>query len=260
MNLLFIGDIFGETGRKAVQEVLPDLKRDKRVDFVVANGENIAHGRGITHKTAQSLFQSGVNVITTGNHAFDQQESLNYYSNEKRLLRPYNYSRSAPGRGYVVQDVFSGIKIAVANLIGRIHMEPADCPFAAADEFIREVKGEADILFVDMHAEATSEARAMGWYLDGRVAAVLGSHTHVQTADEEILPKGTAYLSDAGMTGPYRSVIGMKIEPILQKFTTGLKSRFEPAEGDARFCAALVEIEESTGLSRKIERVQIRLP
>ncbi len=259
MKLLFIGDIFGEPGRKAVQEVLPGLVRDKKIDFVVANGENVAHGRGVTAKTLQSLFSSGAQVVTTGNHAFDQQDSLSIFSQESRLLRPYNYSSKAPGKGFVVAEVFSGIKIAVVNLIGRIHMEPADCPFAAADAFIKEVKPEADILFVDMHAEATSEMRAMGWYLDGRVAAVLGSHTHVQTADEEILPKGTAYLSDAGMTGPYRSVIGMKIDPILQKMTLGIKSRFEPAEGDVRFCGAIVEIEESTGLAKKIERVQIRL-
>ena len=259
MRLIFIGDIFGEPGRKAVQQVLPGLVRDQKIDFVVANGENVAHGRGVTAKTLQSLLSSGVHVVTTGNHAFDQQDALNIFSSETRLLRPYNYSSASPGKGFVVVEVFSGIKIAVVNLIGRIHMEPADCPFEAADAFIKEVKHEADILFVDMHAEATSEMRAMGWYLDGRVAAVLGSHTHVQTADEEILPKGTAYLSDAGMTGPYRSVIGMKIEPILQKMTLGLKSRFEPADGDVRFCAALVEIEESTGLAKKIERVQIRL-
>jgi metallophosphoesterase (TIGR00282 family) len=257
MNLLFIGDIFGEPGRTAVRQALPGLKANRKLDFVVANGENAAHGKGITSKIAEEFFSLGVDVITTGNHAFDQEESHGYYSIQPRLLRPENGSGLNPGKGHWIGEVYSGVKVGVVNLIGRIHREAADCPFAAIDRLLKEKS--ADIWFVDMHAEATSESRAMGWHLDGRVAAVLGSHTHVQTADEEVLPKGTAYLTDAGMTGPYRSVIGMKIPPVLKKFRTGIKTRYEPAEEDVRFCAALVEIEESSGLARKIERIQIKL-
>ncbi len=259
MNLLFIGDVFGEVGQKAVQTFLPQLRKERGIDFVVANGENIFKGKGITERTAQALFSAGVDVITTGNHAFDQAEVRDYFPKQTRLLRPENYPQQSPGKGFVVQTVYSGITLGVINLIGRIHMEPADCPFVAADRVLDELKGKADILFVDMHAETTSETRAMGWHLDGKVAAVLGSHTHVQTADEEILPGGTAYLTDAGMTGPYRSVIGMKIEPVLKKFCLSLKSRFEAATEDVRFCGAIVEIEESTGLARRIERVNIKL-
>lgn len=259
MNLLFIGDIFGEPGRQAVQALVPQLRRDRKIDVVIGNGENVTHGKGISIKNAEQLFAAGIDVITSGNHAFDQHDIHEYFRRTPRLLRPENYSELAPGKGHVLIEIYAGVHLAVLNLSGRIHMEPADCPFAAADRVLADLKGRADIVFVDMHAEATSEARAMGWHLDGRVAAVLGSHTHVQTADEEILPKGTAYLTDAGMTGPYRSIIGMKLDNILRKFQTGIKSRFDPAEGDVRFCGAVVEVEESTGLARKIERVQIRL-
>lgn len=259
MNLLFIGDIFGEPGRHAVQTLLPGLRQERKIDFVVGNGENVAHGKGITAKTAEQLFAAGIDVITTGNHAFDQHEVHDYFKRQPKLLRPANYAATSPGRGWAVVEVYAGVKLGVVNLIGRINMEPSDCPFAAADRVLAELKGRADAVFVDMHAETTSESRAMGWHLDGRVAAVIGSHTHVQTADEEIMPRGTAFLTDAGMTGPYRSIIGMRIDNVLRKFQTGIKSRFEPADGDVRFCGALVEIEESNGLARKIERIQIRL-
>ncbi|MCE9625660.1 MAG: TIGR00282 family metallophosphoesterase [Deltaproteobacteria bacterium] len=259
MNLLFIGDIFGEPGRNAVQDLVPKLRQERKIDFVIGNGENVAHGKGITQKTAEQLFAAGIDVITTGNHAFDQHEVHDYFRRQPKLLRPVNYGAASPGRGHVVVEVYAGVKVGVINLAGRINMEPADCPFAAVDRILAEMKGSADIVFVDMHAEATSESRAMGWHLDGKVAAVVGSHTHVQTADEEVMPKGTAFLTDAGMTGPYRSVIGMRIDNVLRKFQTGIKSRFDPAEGDVRFCGALVEVEESTGLARKIERIQIRL-
>lgn len=255
MKLLFIGDVFAQAGRKAVKEILPRLRQDRGVDVVIANGENAAHGRGISERTAQELFSSGVDVITTGNHAFDVEESIHYFFREKYLLRPANYAAAAPGQGFVIKEILGGVQLAVINLIGRVHMSPADCPFIAADRLVSELKHQADIIFVDMHAEATSEMRAMGWHLDGKVAAVLGSHTHVQTADEEILPGGTAYLSDAGMTGPYRSVIGIERDSALQKFKTGLKVPFQPAKEDIRFCGALVEIEESTGLAQKIERI-----
>jgi hypothetical protein len=242
-----------------VKQVLPGLKGEYKIDAVIANGENACHGKGITESTATDLFKAGVDVITTGNHAFDHKEAFPYFASQKTLLRPANYSAKAPGRGHVVLDVLGGVELCVINLIGRVHMDPADCPFTKADELLGEMKGRADVIIVDMHAEATSETRAMGWHLDGRVAAVLGSHTHVPTADEEILPGGTAYLSDAGMTGPYHSVIGMAIEPVLHKFRTGVKRRFEPATEDVRFCAALVEVEESTGMATRIERIQHRL-
>ena len=259
MKLLFIGDVFGAPGRQAIQELLQIIKTERAIDVVIANGENVSHGRGITQKTAGILFDHGVDVITTGNHAFDIEDAHSYFESEKKILRPANYKPESPGRGHVIVDVLGGIQLAVINLIGRIHMEPADCPFACADRLLEDLKNQSDILFVDMHAETTSETRAMGWYLDGKVAAVLGSHTHVPTADEEVLPQGTAYLTDAGMTGPYRSVIGMEIEPVLRKFRTGLRSRFKPATEDIRLCGAVVDIDESTGLAQNIERIDKRL-
>lgn len=259
MNILFIGDVFGSPGRQAVQKLLPDLKKSRAIDLVIANGENLAHGKGVTEKGAEVLLSAGVDVITTGNHAFDVAESHHYYNKQKKILRPANYPKGNPGKGSIVLEVYGGVHVAVINLIGRIHMAPVDCPFEAADQTLEEVQGKADITFVDMHAETTSETRAMGWYLDGKVAAVIGSHTHVQTADEEVLPGGTAYLTDAGMTGPYRSVIGMEIEPVLQKFRTGMRSRFQPATEDVRLCGALIEVEESNGLARKIERIQMKV-
>lgn len=259
MRLLFIGDVFGGPGRHAVQEFLPKLKIERKLDVVIANGENVSHGRGITQKTAEILFQVGVDVITTGNHAYDISDVFPYFESQKNLLRPANYPAQAPGRGHVVLDVLGGINLGVINLIGRVGMDPVDSPFSKVDQLLEELKGCTDILFVDMHAEATSETRAMGWYLDGKVAAVLGSHTHVQTADEEVLPGGTAYITDTGMTGPHHSVIGMAIDPVLKKYTTGVRHRFEPATDDIRFCAALVEIEESTGLATGIERICLPL-
>lgn len=255
MKLLFIGDIFGQPGRMAIRKILPRFKKERGVDVVIANGENAVRGRGISEKTAEELFGAGIDVITTGNHAFDVRDAIPYFSKEKYLLRPANYSAVAPGRGFVIKEILGGVQLAVINLIGRVHMSPADCPFATVDRLLIDLKDQADVIFVDMHAEATSEARAMGWHLDGKVAAVLGSHTHVQTADEEILPGGTAYLSDVGMTGPYRSIIGIELGSALQKFLTGVKVPFEPATEDVRFCGALVEIEESTGLAQKIERI-----
>jgi len=259
VKLLFIGDIFGEPGRNAVKKLLPELRVEHKLDFVIGNGENVAHGKGITPKLAEDLFSFGIDVITTGNHAFDQAECHDYYKRQPKLLRPENYQAAVPGKGHYICEVFSGVKLGIVNLIGQVHMEPADNPFVAIDRLLEAKGSDADIWFVDMHAEATSEARAMGWHLDGRVAAVLGSHTHCPTADEEIMPEGTAYLTDAGMTGPYRSVIGMRIPQVLKKFRTGLKSRYEPASDDVRFCAAMVDVEESTGKAKRIERIQIRL-
>ncbi len=258
MKILFIGDVFGDAGKKALLQKVPEYRSKQSVDFVVANSENVHRGRGLKIRDAEEIFACGVDVISTGNHAFDQIELIDYYKRQPKIIHPANYNPASPSKGYVLCEVYSGVKVGVMNLAGRIHMEPADCPFAAADRVIAEIKSEADIILVDMHAEATSESRAMGWHLDGRVAAVLGSHTHVQTADEEILPNGTAYITDAGMTGPYRSVIGMKVEGPLKKFRTGMRSPYEPGTEDVRFCAVLIEVQENTGKSTSIQRIQER--
>lgn len=259
MKILFIGDIFGDAGKKATLQKVPEYRSAHRVDFVIANAENIHKGRGLKIKDAEELFAIGVDVITTGNHAFDQYELIDYYRKQPKLLHPANYSHLNPSKGYVVLDVYSGVRVGVINLAGRIHMEPANCPFESIDKILEEIKGNADITIVDMHAEATSESRAMGWYLDGKVSAVLGSHSHVQTADEEVLPQGTAYITDTGMTGPYRSVIGMKMEAPIRKFRTGIRTPYEPATEDVRFCAAIIEVEESNGKASTIQRIQERL-
>ncbi len=259
MRLFFIGDIFGEAGRRAVLKLLPEFRMQEKIDFVVANGENATHGKGISVAHAQSLLDSGVDVLTSGNHAFDINALFPLYRSEPRLLRPANYSPKSPGRGWVIREILGGLRLAVVNLVGRVHMEGADCPFAAIDRILAQELVGVDVIFVDMHAEATSESRAMGWHLDGRVAAVLGSHSHVPTADEEILPRGTAYQTDVGMTGPYRSVIGMQIEAVLERFRTGVRSQWHPATEDVRLCGAVVDIEESTGRAERIERIQIKL-
>ncbi len=252
MKILFIGDIFGEAGRRAVKTLLPPLRQREKIDFVFANAENIAHGKGISSQSVKLLFDSGVDVLTTGNHAFDRDESLSLYEQDKRILRPANFPAKCPGRGFSRFEVYGGVTVGVINLIGRVHMAPADCPFEKADQLLMDAKLDCDIILVDMHAEATSESRAMGWHLDGRVAAVVGSHTHVPTADEEILPKGTAYISDAGMTGPYRSIIGIDIDTALKRFLMGMRSPIEPAKEDIRMYAVLIDVEESTGLATSI--------
>ncbi len=259
MKILFIGDIFGEAGKNAVLQKVPEYRSKHRVDFVIANGENVYRGKGIKVREVEELFSSGVDVITSGNHAFDQFDSIELYKKQPKFLHPANYSHLSPSKGYVICEVYSGVHICVINLAGRIHMEPANCPFAAVDKILEETKGQAEITVVDMHAEATSETRAMGWHLNGKVAAVLGSHTHVQTADEEVLPQGTAYITDTGMTGPYRSVIGMKVEGPLKKFRTGIRSPYEPATEDVKFCAVLVDVEESSGKANSILRIQERV-
>lgn len=260
MKILFIGDIFGEAGKKAVLEKVPFFRLQQQVDFVIANGENVTKGKGIKIKEAHELFDCGVDVITTGNHAFDQDETEAYFRQEPRLIHPANYNSKTPSKGWVIREVHSGIKIGVLNLAGQVFMSPANCPFECSDRILmQEMQGEADIVIVDMHADATSEKRAMGWHLDGRVAAVLGTHMHVQTADEEILPEGTAYITDTGMTGPYRSVIGMSVEPVLKKFRTGVRQHNHPASEDVRFCAVLLEVAENSGKTVSIQRIQERL-
>ena len=252
MRILVLGDVVGEPGRRLVEAHVPALRRELSVDFMIVNGENAAHGHGITARIAESwLTEYGVDVITTGNHAFDVKDIATVFQKESRLLRPANYPPGTPGCGYVKMHTGSGQEVLVINLLGRVHMGPCDDPFRAVDGIL--AKERADVVVVDMHAEATSEAQAMGWHLDGRAAAVLGSHTHVPTLDTKVLPGGTAYVTDIGMVGPYEGVIGMKKEASLSRFLKVKADRFEVAEGDLQLHAVLVVTEGRKAVS--IERV-----
>ena len=258
MNLLFIGDIVGRPGRDLLRVGLEALVARYAVHFVIVNGENSAGGNGITREIGDSLFTQGVDVVTSGNHIWDKREALDYIAIEPRLLRPANYP-DAPGRGSYVARARNGRSVGVLNLMGRVHMANLDDPFRLADREVAALRERTPIIFVDFHAEATSEKIAMGWFLDGRVTAVVGTHTHVQTADARVLPGGTAYLTDAGMTGPHDGVIGVEKQPVIQRFLTGLPARFETASGDPRLNAVLVEADEATGLARNIERISLSL-
>jgi metallophosphoesterase (TIGR00282 family) len=255
MRILFIGDVFGRPGRKAVERLLPSLREEYGPDLVIANAENAAAGNGITPDTAGELFAAGVEVLTGGNHTWDKAEGVPVIDSDPRVLRPINYPPGTPGRGAAVVTA-AGRPVGVVNVMGRIFMQPYDCPFRATDAAIEALSAETSILFVDVHAEATSEKIGLGWYLDGRVTAVVGTHTHVQTADERILPRGTAYLTDVGMTGPHDSVIGVRKELALRRMTAQMPVRFQPAEGDIRLHAVLVEADPETGRARRIERIQ----
>lgn len=257
MRVLVIGDIMGEPGRRAVGRAIPRLVSQRQIDVVIGNGENVAGGFGITPELAEELFEMGLAVITTGNHAWDKKEILDYFPHEPRLLRPANYPAGVPGHGSYVIETSNGEHLAVLHLMGRAFMPTLDCPFQVAKRELVGLKSRAAAVIVDMHAEATSEKMAMGHYLDGEVTAVIGTHTHVQTADEQILPKGTAYLTDIGMTGPLHSVIGVKKELAIEKFLTGMPRRFEVAAGPTVFCAALVELDARLGKALSIERVRI---
>jgi metallophosphoesterase (TIGR00282 family) len=254
-RLLFIGDIVGKPGRELVRRGLSALAAHHRVDLVIANGENAAAGFGITPDIAEDLFALGVHVITGGNHSWDKKEIFPYMADHPRLLRPANYPPGAPGRGRVVVTAGNGTRVAVVNAMGRVFMTALDDPFRVVLEQIEAVRSEAQVIFVDFHAEATSEKVAMGWHLDGRVAAVVGTHTHVATADARILPKGTAYMTDVGMTGPHDSVIGVDRRAILQRFVTGLPQRFETAAENPRLNAVLVDADDTTGLALSIDRI-----
>ena len=254
-RILFLGDVVGEPGRKAVMALLPDLKDELQVDFAIVNGENSAGGRGITPKIAIGLMRAGAAVITTGDHIWDQKEILPFMKEEPRLLRPINYPEGAPGQGTVVLQTKKG-KVGVINLQGRTFMkEGMENPFPAVLKAVQEMREETPIIFVDFHAEATSEKVAMGWHLDGLISAVVGTHTHVPTADERVLPKGTAFQCDAGMCGPMDSVIGSQIEPVLERFQTALPTKFGVGVGPVRLNGALVTINPVTGLALSIERV-----
>jgi 2',3'-cyclic-nucleotide 2'-phosphodiesterase len=263
LNILFIGDIFGRAGRNIVKERLPELVKRHAVDLVIANGENAAAGFGITPALADELFELGIDVMTTGNHIWDKREIIEYFqmaegnphSPARRLLRPANFPEGMPGWG-LYEGRKNGVSYAVVNLQGRVFMGSSDDPFRYADRLLEQIK--AKIVWVDFHAEATSEKIAFGWYLDGRVTAVVGTHTHVPTADETVLPKGTAYITDVGMTGPYDSVIGVRKELVVDKFLSGMPARFEAATGDVRLCAVLVECDDQTGRARRMERLMLR--
>ncbi|WP_366749692.1 TIGR00282 family metallophosphoesterase [Tepidanaerobacter sp. EBM-38] len=250
-----IGDIVGRPGRTIIREKLLFLRKKYEVNFIIANGENAAGGNGITEKIAQELFISGVDFITTGNHVWDNKDIFNFIDTENRIIRPANYPNS-PGKGYQIVQIGAGTKIGILNISGRTFMSPLDCPFKAADLIIQEMKNVTKIIVVDFHAEATSEKIAMGWYLDGRVSLVAGTHTHVQTADEKILTNGTAYITDIGMTGPCNSVLGIEKERVINKFISQMPVRFEVAKGSAEINGIIVDIDESTGRALKIQRIR----
>ncbi len=257
MRILFIGDIFGHPGRRIVKEKLPLLRDEFQPDLVLANAENAAAGFGITPALVEELLDLGIAVLTSGNHIWDKREIYPYLSEhaDGRLLRPANYPAEAPGHGLYVGKTQAGIGYAVINLQGRVFMPAIDCPFRKADTLLSSIPQDVKIRVVDMHAEATSEKQAMGWYLDGRVTAVLGTHTHIPTADERVLTQGTAYLTDLGMTGPYESIIGMERQPVIRKFLEQLPTRFEVAKGDVRLSAALLEADPETGHTLSIQRI-----
>ncbi len=257
MKLLFIGDIVGQPGRNAVNALLPGLREKWALDFVVANGENSAGGSGITPKTAEEIFSAGVDVITSGDHLWDQKEVMGLLESEKRFLRPMNYPADVPGRGSGAFEAKNRrFKVAVLNFQGRTYMQPpVENPFLAAAGEVTKLREQTKIIFVDFHAEATSEKIAFGRMLDGQASAVVGTHTHVQTADEQIFPGGTGYLSDAGFTGPHESVLGREIEPVIKRFLTSMPQRFEVAKKRVLLQGALIEVDESTGKALNIQRV-----
>jgi len=256
MRILFLGDIVGKPGRQAVRALLPRLIDRDRIDLVVANCENVAGGTGVDPKSATELLEAGVNVLTSGNHVWRQKEIIEFIDRDQRLLRPANFPPMVPGRGWTVCETADGTPVAVVNLIGRVFMDSVDCPFRTAETLWPEVRARARVVVVDMHGEATSEKAAMGWFLAGKAAAVLGSHTHVQTADERVLPGGTAYITDVGMCGPTESVIGVKKELVIRRFLTHMPVKFEVASGPVVVQGAVVDIDAETGQARAIRRVQ----
>ncbi len=256
MRILIIGDVVAKPGRVAVLERVQDLREQHEIDLTIMNAENLAGGFSVTPSLCEQLFASGIDVMTSGNHIFDKKEAIDYIGKQPRLIRPANYPPNTPGNGFWTGEI-RGIRVAVVNLMGRVFMPPSDDPFRIADHVLESLTTETKVRIVDMHAEATSEKVAMGWYLDGRVSAVVGTHTHVQTADERILPQGTAYLSDIGMTGSYSGVIGMNKADVIARFTTATARRAEHSSGQVRICAAVVNVDESTGQAMEIRRLNL---
>jgi hypothetical protein len=259
MKVLFIGDIVGKPGRRAVSEFVPSLISERKIDLVIANCENAAAGFGVTREIVEELYGSRIDVLTSGNHIWNKREVLEFIGDYETLLRPANYPASTPGSGAALIPTADGEYVGVLNLAGRIFMHPIDCPFVTAKNNVAELRKKTNIIVVDIHAEATSEKRALGWYLDGEVSAVLGTHTHVQTADEEILPQGTAYISDVGMTGPFDSVIGIKKDVIIERFLTQMPNKFDVAKGDIRMQGVILDIDSISGKANSIERISIKL-
>jgi metallophosphoesterase (TIGR00282 family) len=259
VRILFIGDIFGKPGRDLIRRGVGPLVEHHGIDLVIANGENAAAGSGITRELGDQILGWGVDVMTSGNHIWSKREAIDYIGAEPRLLRPANFPAGVPGNGSYLARSADGRTAGVINIMGRVFMQPLDDPFAVVMREIEALQPRAKVIVVDFHAEATSEKAAMGWYLDGKVTAVIGTHTHVQTADERILPKGTAYLTDVGMTGPHDSVIGVDVEPALSRFLSGMPSRFEPATGNPRLHAVVIDADEKTGRALDIERLSYSL-
>jgi metallophosphoesterase (TIGR00282 family) len=257
IKILFVGDIIGKPGRQALSRELDRLVDRYAIDIVIANGENAAGGFGLTVEVAKELFKQGVHLLTSGNHIWDKKEQVSLVLADTRVIRPANYPGNPPGAGSAVLTTPGGVKVGVLNLEGRVYMKNLDCPFQVADRELEWLQQETSIIFVDFHAEATSEKSALGWYLDGRVSALVGTHTHVQTADERILPQGTAFLTDAGMTGGFDSVIGMGKEETIHRFLTQLPSKFEVAKKDIRLNAVVIGVDEQSGKAVSIERINI---
>lgn len=255
MIVMFIGDIIGKPGRGAVRKLLPGLAAEHGIDFVVANGENAAGGFGLTQSVAEELFNSGIGALTSGNHLWDKKEIEPLLPREPCILKPANYPDAAPGHSSGVFKTADGQKVGVFCLQGQVFLPPIDSPFRAADRVVAQLKKETDIILCDIHAEATSEKIALGWHLDGKISALVGTHTHVMTADERVLPMGTAYITDVGMTGGFDSVIGMEKKDVLERFYTGLNTKFEVADRDVRINAVLIEIDDRSGKARSIKRV-----
>jgi 2',3'-cyclic-nucleotide 2'-phosphodiesterase len=258
MKLLFVGDIIGKPGRRALQNLLPRLVDRHLADYVVVNVENSAGGFGVTPDVLAEISDLSIDCFTSGNHIWDKKEGVEMLGREKRLLRPANYPDGNPGHGLYVGETAAGIKVATINLEGRVYMSNLDSPFLVADRLLQQLDPKIKVIFVDFHAEVTSEKQAMGFYLDGRVSAVIGTHTHVQTADERVLPNGTGFLTDAGMTGPYESVIGMRTDRVLKRFLLQTHASFEVAKRDVRLAGAVIDIDEETGKARGIERLLIK--
>lgn len=257
LRILFIGDIVGEAGRMMIQKHVRGLREYGQLDVVVANGENMAGGFGMTQSTYLEVTQAGVDIVTGGNHTFDKAEGIKVLEEEPYALRPANFPSGTPGHGHVLYTNSKGQKIGILNIMGRTFMEAMDCPFRKADELLPALKEKTKVILVDFHAEATSEKAAMAWHLDGRVSFVVGTHTHVPTGDERILPGGTGFMTDAGMTGPYDSVIGVKKEIILQRFITKRGKKFEVASGDPWLCGVLFEVDQDTGQTLKVQKIRI---
>jgi metallophosphoesterase (TIGR00282 family) len=258
MKVLFIGDVVGKPGRNAAAALVPKLRRERGIDLVIANGENSAHGAGLTASTVRMLLENGVDVVTSGDHVWDQKEIYEVIERELRLLRPLNLPPAAPGRGSTIVHVGDKTAVAVMNLIGRVYLPNNDCPFRAAQTEVARLRPQTNVIIVDFHAEATSEKIAMGRFLDGQVSAVLGTHTHVTTADEQILPKGTAYITDVGMCGPHDSVLGRDVDAVLKRFLTQMPQRLEVASGNVILCGVILDLDEDSGRAHSIER--LRLP